>query len=358
MSRIAVALLGATVVTAVTGVTTVAIAREQGWTLPRLLRSDRPAGPVTVVLNRHGGLVVAAEDDSSRLGYSGILERQGVASVEIPAFRGSDAEWDELRRCVQERFDGLGVDVVDEVPATGAYTVAHVGGTPDLLGFAETVGGIAPHADRVLEGSVVFVFQPQGVEARSLCETVAHEVGHTLGLDHTRECSDIMSYETCGPKEFRVVSSGCGEWEDRDCEDGNAEQSSWQRLVAAVGERPRRFVVEEETPPEPAVSSERPTLAVQRSAQAIAGQEFSVYVDVGDADVREVDLFWYGRRGVRLRCGEQNEAVPFACRREGSTYVFTLTAEKAGARKFVARVEDGKGRLTKTPVYRVTFERG
>lgn len=354
MSRIAFALLGATVMTAVTGVTTVAIARERGWTLPQLLRHERPTGPVIVVLNRHGGTVVAGEDDSPQLGRSGILARQGLASTQIPAFQGSDAEWDELRRCVQERFDGVAVEIVDEHPASGAYTLAYVGGTPDLLGFAETVGGIAPHADRVLEGSVVFAFQPKGVQARSLCETVAHEVGHTLGLDHTRTCTDIMSYEICGPKEFQSEPAVCGEWEDRSCEDGRGQQSSWQRLVAAVGERPRRVRAPE---PEPPISNERPTLAVRRSAQAIAGQEFSVVVDVGNAAVQEVDLFWYGRRGVRLRCGEEAGPVPFTCQREGTTYVFTLTPETGGARKFVARVEDGAGRLTKTPAYRVTFAR-
>lgn len=347
-------MLAVSAMVTVTGVATVAIAREQGWALPQLLRQERSPQPVTVVLHRHGGLVVAAPHDSPTLGLSGILQRQGVPSAQIPAFDGGDEQWAELVGCVQERFDGLAVTIVDEPPATGPYTIAYVGGTPDLLGFTDTVGGIAPHADRVLPGSVVFVFAPPGVVTRSLCETVAHEVGHTLGLDHTRECTDIMSYESCGPKEFRDAPAPCGEWEDRACEDGLPQQSSWQRLVAAVGERPR--VVRPKPVAPPPVVAERPRLEVRRSARAIAGEPFSITIDVGEAAIEEVDLFWYGRRGHRLRCGEQSTAVPFTCRRVGSTYAFTLT-ETAGARKFVVRVKDGAGRLTKTGVYRVTFER-
>lgn len=356
MARYVLGSLATLAIAAATLGATVALAREQGWALPRLPFFDRPVGPVTVVLHRHGGEVWAAENDAPGSSRSGTLLRQGVPSVEIPPFQGSDQEWDALVRCVQERFDGLAVDVVDEPPASGPYTLAYVGGTPGLLGYADTVGGIAPHAGRVLEGAVLFVFQPEGASARSLCETAAHEVGHTLGLDHSRDCTDVMSYEACGPKEFRPAAAACGEWEDRACDDGHERQSSWQRLVAGVGERPRR--VRSAPPATPPAWSGTPTLEVHRSAQAIAGAPFSVTVDVGQAAIEEVELHWYARRGHRLRCSEAGAGpIPFTCTREGSTYVFTLTPDAAGPRKFVARVRDASGRLTRTPTYRVEVER-
>lgn len=343
--------------TTITGVATLAIAEDRGWSLPGL--GDDGPKSVTVVLSRHGGTVYAAPDDVPGMHLSGILARQGVASAEIPPFRGTDAQWNRLVQCVHDRFEGFDVTIVDEPPIDGEYTLAHIGGTPDLLGYSDTVGGIAPHADRVLEGSVVFVFQPKGIPARALCETTAHEIGHTLGLDHTRDCSDIMSYETCGNKEFVAAPSRCGEWEDRACESGEPTQSSAERLAAAVGRRgvrPRPPHPAPEPPPVARDPQARPTLEVRRSALAAAGQPFSIIVEGTDPSLRHVDLYWYSQRGHRLRCGEPGP-LPFTCERDGDRTVFTLHPSSGGARKFFVRVTEAGGRMTRTPAYRVTLER-
>lgn len=191
---------------------------------------------VVVVMSRDGGLIFGGDDDA-RTRTSSSLANRGLSQVQLAKFRGSDRQWSRLVRCVRDRYAQYDVQIVEQPPAVGDYVLAMVGGPPRQLELEKTVGGLAPHNGSVISDAVVFVFQTRGSKVSELCQTTAHEIGHTLGLDHTRLCSDIMSYERCGPKRFRDQHARCGEWSDRDCDVGDSHQNSEQLIAQAVGYR-------------------------------------------------------------------------------------------------------------------------
>lgn len=193
-----------------------------------------PRQPLRVVLDRGGGRATAGIDNPRALG-SEILQRNGYAYIDIPEFVGEDAEWDALVRCVQGHYAAFAVDIVDEMPQRGDFIRVMVGGPSLDFGFDESVHGIAPWGGRVLRDAVAFVFQSDDWDPAHLCEVGAHEVGHTLGLDHSRNCGDIMSYESCGPKEFVDEAAPCGEWAPRMCGTGRLRQNAYADLVLRVG---------------------------------------------------------------------------------------------------------------------------
>ena len=203
--------------------------------LPDRLSDFRPnRGPVVVYLDGDGGRVEAGRDHASKR-RSGVVERNAMTHVDVPAYSGSSTQWKQFVGCVEDHFSEFDVVIVDERPEGRDYMTVMVGGDPELFGFEKTVGGIAPYDGSVLRDAYIFVFETPHHSTRIMCETTAHEIGHGMGLDHTRECTDLMSYERCGNKEFRDEPALCGEWSDRACADGEQTQNSWSQLAGNVG---------------------------------------------------------------------------------------------------------------------------
>lgn len=197
------------------------------------------AREVNVVLDRDGARLYPGPD-MARVGTSSVLFRNGITSLDIPAYEGSDTRWRAFGRCVEERFEGYRVNILDEAPARGDYVVVHVGGSPDLFGYHSNTRGLAPLTGRVIPNAPVFVFTDGDPDAEELCDTAAHEIGHAVGLDHSRVCNDLMSYGDCEDKAFLDEAGACGEYDDRECVDGSPGQSSAEKLERRVGRRSRR----------------------------------------------------------------------------------------------------------------------
>jgi len=151
---------------------------------------------LTVVVHRGGGRVVAGEYDNARRWVSHTLKTTGRSEVTIPAFEGSDAEWRGMLSCARSLYAGLPVDFVEKPPAAGDYLMMVVGGSARSLGLTRIWGYSSTGARAVVPNGVGFLFSadhPDEGRTDALCVTLTHEVGHMIGLDHSTDCTDVMS---------------------------------------------------------------------------------------------------------------------------------------------------------------------
>ncbi len=168
---------------------------------PAMGQDLAPAGlALTVYVNGAGGVVHAGTDDPAAM-RSDIVALHGQQAIELPAFEGTRAEWTGMMACVQGHFAGLPVRIVDRAPAGADHLMIMVGGRPEHTGSTDGEWGRAPMAEgAVSPRGVAFAFSAamRFERTAAMCQTVAHEVGHMLGLDHRQDCADLMNGNPCG----------------------------------------------------------------------------------------------------------------------------------------------------------------
>lgn len=116
--------------------------------------------------------------------------------ADVPAADVSPADKDAIVARVQKFFADAGsnLNVTADLPASGSFTTMHVGGSFKDLGCGGTgVLGIAPFDQgNANKADIGFAFTKGITSVQTIAETIAHEAGHTFGLDHTSDMKDLM----------------------------------------------------------------------------------------------------------------------------------------------------------------------
>ncbi len=206
---------------------------------PRDLHRDA-SGPDYLYMNRcAAGCTVTPGGNSARTNTSSIPE----AVTNLSAFTHGDETWDAVVACVRQTYAPYGVEIVTAEP-TGdeSYVEVMVAGAPAEMDLGATTLGIAPLAVDCSAQQNVLAFAFANVHSGrdlvvELCATVAHEAGHTYGLDHEFDCDDPMTYLVgCGQKFFLNVAAPCGEFDGpRTCRCTGATQNSHVKLSTELG---------------------------------------------------------------------------------------------------------------------------
>jgi len=191
------------------------------------------AVPRILYLNRNGGTYSPSNQNDSSQNQSSIPDY----TTTIASWSVSDSSWNQVVDCVSELYARWNLTVVDTDPGSVAHVEVVVGGQPGDLNLPTGVGGISPFNCNVIERSIAFVFaQAYQNNLRGICEAIAHEAGHSFGLEHEFLCKDPMTYlYGCGDKTFQDSEESCGTGAAEACECGSQQQNTVTILFDHLG---------------------------------------------------------------------------------------------------------------------------
>jgi hypothetical protein len=296
-------------------------------------------------VNPHGGTYAPARDDNSSANRSSILAR----TSSVAPYAGTAAQWDTIFGCVRDAFAPWDLIVTDEDPGETWHIEAVVGGDSSDIG-RPNIGGVSPvFGDcSTIERAVNFTFT-EGIEGstRWICETIAHEVGHSLGLDHEYLCEDPMTYLTgCGDKTFQPAYARCGEYGERDCRCGET-QSSHAFLDDRLGLRPAEPAAPSGPATNPPDSSADPPTWVGLLPEDGATLEGDGTATVSaETDAERVELLWEYMNVLVIDCDAPPDVA--TCERDGDQVRFHVRVG-TGERTFRLRLTSGDQQIETEP---------
>ena len=208
------------------------------------------ARSLTIFLNGTGVTLTAGRGGSAA-NSSRVMFGRRVRRATIAPYGGGQRKWREMLECVRDVFSPFKINIVTRRPAAAPYIMAVIGGSSSALGLSSGVTGIAPFSSSLMSNAIVFAFERRDRKAAKECATVAHEVGHALGLRHAYRRDDPMTYLSYnGRKRFQDAAVACGTHRARSCTSRHATQNSFQHIASLVGLR-QPGTAPEPAPPKP-----------------------------------------------------------------------------------------------------------
>lgn len=313
--------------------------------------------PIVLYLNKNGATIARGNNDS-RANTSSIV--RGTTTFPPSRYANNAAAWSRIVSTVKSHFAAYNVTVVDQEPASGNYLEAVVtSGSPSLIGYGDSLGGIAPSRCGIVQNSVVFVFDARLRNEVHTAEVISHELGHSLSLSHTQTQTDLMSYTNRTPLKFENVAAQCGPSPGRSepCNCGGSTQNNHQQLLRFVGEASQNPAPPPADPPpnnggggeapQPQPPAATGSIAIVSPANgAIYTPNTTVEVKADATKVANIQ-----RMVLRWQIGQQTYEYPCpgqGCSASGGVYTWRIVPG-GGERTFHARATTTAGQVVVSP---------
>lgn len=197
--------------------------------------SPKAVRPGVIFVNFAGVTTMMGADNSK-------IDSSSIFGQSFDPFGGDQAAHTAVVDAVHMDFSAYDIEIVEERPASGDYTMAVVSPTNPAGG---SVLGIAPlDCHDGMPNNVVFAFHGAGdmFGPSGVAGTISHEVGHSYGLEHVNDGTDIMNpsnsggdptfHDTCTQLVDPAVV--CGAAHTLFCPEGTT-QNSHQELLEIFG---------------------------------------------------------------------------------------------------------------------------